>query len=137
MKISNIFKKENFNTYAYYSKGNVTKDTNRLKIDVINENEITCQVDFTGKDLPTFLLGRLKLPRKEAAEVTFIIETIGKATLSCLDLSTKSNEIGKNVRLYKGKDSITLNLKDDECIFFKFTSYANYDRVGKISIKCV
>lgn len=137
MKISNIFKKENFSTYEYYSKGNIAKDTNRLKINVLNENEIIIEVNMIGKNLPTFLLGMLKLSKKETGEITFDVETIGNVTLSCLDLSTKSNEIGKDIRIYKGKDVVTLNLKNDDYISFKFTYYTNYDRAGKILIKCV
>lgn len=137
MKLSNIFKQENFTTYEYYTKENITKDTERLKINVLNENEIIAEIDFTGKDLPTFLLGKLKLPKNESGEVTFLVETIGKATLSCLNLSTNSNEIGRNIKLYKEKDVMTLNLKEDDYIAFKFTYYTNYDRAGKISIKCI
>ncbi len=136
-KITNIFIAENFTLQEYFSSTNELKSTERLKLEIINQNEIILKVNLGGKNIPTFVEAILKLPQKTTGEVNFLVESVGDVTLSCLDLSTKSNEIGKDIRLYRGTDSASLNLKDDTYISFKFTYYTNYDRMGKIKIKCI
>lgn len=136
-KISNIFHEKNFILQEYHSKTNKFKKTERLKLEVLNENQITLQINLSGKDLPTYVEAILKLSTKQTGELNLLVECIGDVTLSCLDLSTKSNEIGKDIRLYRGRDSANLILKEDSYISFKFTYYTNYDRMGKIKISCV
>lgn len=136
-KIKGIFKKENFILTEYYAKTNETKETNRLKLEVLDSNTIKLDINMGGKYAPSFIEARLNLPQKETGELTLVVESIGHATLSCLDLSTKSNEIGKDIRLYMGRFATFLNLKDDSYISFKFTHYTNYDRAGEIKITCI
>lgn len=136
-KITGIFKKENFTLSEYYARTNERKKTNRLKLEVIDKNTILLNINMGGKDAPSFTEVLLKLPKPTTGEIVFVVESVGPPTLSCLDLSTKSNEIGRDIRLYMGRFATFLNLKNDTYISFKFTHYTNYDRSGKIKIMCI
>ncbi len=136
-RITNVFKEENFVLREYDSSKNVFNPTNRIELSVIDQSKIILRVNMQGEDSPTFVEAVLKLPEGYVGEVLFNVEAIGEAKLVCMDLSTKPYQIGKDVRLYSGTDSVSLNLKNDEYIFFKFTYYTNYDRAGTIKITCI
>lgn len=135
--IQNIFKEDNYSLKEFYCNGSVEKNTERLKVEFVSENEIVIDVNMIGKNLPTYLEATFYLPKKTTGDLTIIAIQETMPALSCMELYTKPREIGRDIRIFMGKFSVTMPLIDDDKIKFKFTHYSNSNRAGRVRIKCI
>ena len=135
--VQNIFKENNYSLKEFYSNGAIEKDTDRLKIEFINENEIILDVNMIGKKLPTYLEATFYFPQKVSGNLTLEATQENIPALSCMEIYTKSREIGKDIRLFMGRFAINMYIDNEEQIKFKFTDYSNSNRAGRVKIKCI
>ena len=74
--VQNIFKENNYSLKEFYSNGAIEKDTDRLKIEFINENEIILDVNMIGKKLPTYLEATFYFPQKVSGNLLFFYHAV-------------------------------------------------------------
>lgn len=135
-RLRNIFEKDNF-TFIECSTKKITKKTERIKVEVLNPDEVLIDFNTGGKDAPLYIEALLKLSQKETGEVYFVIEALDQKALSSLLITTDFNDIGKNLTLYSSKQLAILYLKDDNYVSFKFTPYCKHNQIEKIKIRCM
>lgn len=136
-KILGIFNKDNYRLKEYHYNTNSYIDTNRIKFQYVDENEVVLAVDMTGKDLPAVVEATFFFNENLTGDLTIHATQEQSGALSCMEVCTRNNEIGRDVRVYMGKFCVEVPLRDDNRITFKFTAYSNRDRAGSIRIKCI
>ena len=135
--VTDIFKSKDCTLQEFSQNPAVYKDTKRIKVKYLDDNKIEVSVDMTGKDVPRSAEVTFYFKEKVSGDLVLLATQDENSSLSCMEVYTKKNQIGTDVRLYMGKYCVIIPLRDDDKITFKFTEYSNHGRAGKVIITCV